>query len=109
MSCLEFAFTHILCLSKPDYFTKQHIFSKADEQDRLKNLDEDISDGGSDTDTLQRKLAVLTSTSLPGVMSSRCHDNCLLSSYTPIPLSNMVSLSPKKIRNKLYIIVSKLL
>ena len=45
------------------------LFLKADEQERLKNLEEDISDGGSDTDTLQRKLAILTSMSLPGVMS----------------------------------------
>ena len=56
---------------------KQNEFTlQADEQERLKNLDEDVSDGGWDTDTIQRKLAILTNTSLPGVMSSPCHDKC---------------------------------
>ncbi|KAL4223886.1 hypothetical protein ACF0H5_017349 [Mactra antiquata] len=49
-----------------DKFQDTMVYSSADEAERIRNLDDDLhSDGGSDTDTLQQKLAILTRTPVP--------------------------------------------
>ncbi|XP_053375093.1 trichohyalin-like isoform X6 [Mercenaria mercenaria] len=55
-----------------DRFQDTLVYSSADEAEKLRNIEDDLhSDGGSDTDTLQRKLAILTRTPIHNINNTR--------------------------------------